>query len=238
LDERNKLEIFLETLFLEHGPEGLMENLSSLFGPLLLTKDGIVIGVNDAFLEMLGYQRETIYGMQAVDLVPDSHKYRLSEFFANSRTEPYLIDLLTRDGSTLRARVAPKFFHVQDEDYRLAEFVNITETQLADRGLSESEEKYKAIFSHGAVGIARFAIDGTWLDINEKFCDILGYTQAEFQSLTIADITHPADIEKDTTMIMETLADIRDSYTLEKRYVRKTWRHHLGTAINFSYSGR
>jgi len=50
LDERNKLEIFLETLFLEHGPEGLMENLSSLFGPLLLTKDGIVIGVNDAFL--------------------------------------------------------------------------------------------------------------------------------------------------------------------------------------------
>lgn len=221
MDERNKLEIFLETLFLEHGPEGLMENLSSLFGPLLLTKDGIIIGVNDAFLEMLGYQREAVYGMQAVELVPDNHKYRLSEIFAKSSTEPYLIDLLKRDDSLLRARVAPKYFHVQDEDYRLAEFVNITETQLADRGLSESEEKYKAIFTDAAVGIARFATDGTWLDVNEKFCSILGYTQAELQSLTIADITHPADIEKDTTLIMETLAGIRDSYSLDKRYVRK-----------------
>ncbi len=221
LDERNKLEVFLETLFLEHGPDGFVDNLSSLFGPFLLTKDGIIIGVNDSFLEMLGYEREILYGMQAVELVPDKHKYRLSEIFAKSSTDPYVIDLLPRDGSPLRARVSPKFFYVEDEVYRLAEFIDITETHFAEKGLSESEEKFKAIFSHGAVGIARISLDGAWLDVNDKFCDILGYTRADFETLSFEDITHPADLAKDTTLIMETLADIRDSYTLEKRYVRK-----------------
>ena len=202
LDERNKLEVFLETLFLEHGPDGFVDNLSSIFGPLLLTKDGIIIGVN-------------------VELVPDKHKYRLSEIFAKSSTAPYVIELLPRDGSPLRSRVSPKFFCVGDEVYRLAEFIDITETHFAEKGLSESEEKFKAIFSHGAVGIARISLDGKWLDVNNKFCDILGYTSAELESLTVEDVTHPADLAKDTALIMDTLDNKRDSYTLEKRYIRK-----------------
>lgn len=221
LDERNKLEIFLESLFLEQGPDGFVDNLSSLFGPLILTKDGIIIGVNDSFLEMAGYEREILCGMQAVELVPDRHKYRLSELFARSSTDPYVMDILPRDGSTLRVRVSPKYFYAEDEYYRLAEFVDITETHYAEKGLSESEEKFKAIFSHGAVGIARISLDGKWLDVNNKFCDILGYTHVELESLSFEDITHPADLAKDTALIMETLDNQRDSYTLEKRYVRK-----------------
>ena len=221
MDERNKLEAFLETLFLEHGPDGFVDNLSSLFGPLLLTKDGIIIGVNDSFLEMMGYTREILCGMQAIDLVPDRHKYRLSEIFAKSSTDPYVIDLIPRDSSALRARVSPKFFYVEGEDYRLAEFINITETYFAEKELSESEEKFKAIFSHGAVGIARISLDGKWLEVNYKFCDILGYTQTELESLTFKDVTHPADLAKDTALIMETLDNKRDSYTLDKRYIRK-----------------
>ena len=221
MDVRNKLEIFLETLFLELGPDGFVDNLSSLFGPFLLTKDGIIIGVNDPFLEMLGYEREILYGMQAVELVPDKHKYRVSEIFAKSSTEPYVTDLLTLDGSPLRARVSPKFFYAEGEVYRLAEFIDITETHFAEKGLSESEEKFKAIFSHGAVGIARISLDGQWLDVNNKFCDILGYTHVELESLTFEDVTHPADLAKDTALIMETLDNKRDSYTLEKRYIRK-----------------
>lgn len=222
LDERNKLDTFLETLFLEHGPEGIVENLSSLFGAFVLTKDGIVIGASDALLKMLAYEPDTLYGMPAIEMVSDSHKYRLTEAFANNSTEPYGLDILARDGSVCHTRASPKLFKVHDEIYRLAEFVDITETHLAEVALRECEDKFKAIFSHGAVGIARFGLDGSWLDVNEKFCDIMGYTYAELQSLSIVDITHPADIDKDTDLINDTLAGKHDSYTLEKRYVHKS----------------
>ena len=109
MDKRNKLEAFLETLFLEQGPEGIVENLSLFFGAFVLTKDGIVIGANDAFSEMVAYKRDALCGMQAVSLVPDRDKYRLTEIFANCRTEPYIIDLLRRDGSVLHTLVSPYF---------------------------------------------------------------------------------------------------------------------------------
>lgn len=221
MEERNKLEAFLETLLLECGPEGVVENLSFLLGPFVLTKDGIVIGACEAFLEMVGYERDVLYGMQAAQLIPDRHKYRLTEIFANSRTEPYTIDLLSKNGAILHVRVFPISFHVKNEDYRLAQFVEVSEANIAEGKFGESEEKFNAIISHGAVGIARVSLDGKWLDVNEKLCAILGYAQAELQSLSIQDITHPADREKNTVLFMETLADKRDSYTLEKRYVRK-----------------
>ena len=221
MDERNKLEVFLETLFLEHGPEEFVENLSFLMGAFVVSKDGIVLGASEAFLKMVAYERDTLCGMQAVQLVLDRHKYRLTEIFAKNHTEPFRIDLLSRDGSPLHTRVSPHLFYVQNEEYRLAEFIDITETQTAEVDLVRSEEKFKAIFSHGAVGIARIGLSGKWLEVNEKLCEILGYAEEEFDALSFADVTHPADLAKDTALIMETLANKRDSYTLEKRYVRK-----------------
>lgn len=221
MDERNKLEAFLENLFLEHGPDGIVKSFSCFFGAFTLAKDGIVIGANDAFLEMVGYDRDTLYGMQAIDLVPDGHKYRLTEIFARDHVEPYLLDLLSKDGSICHTRVSPKLFHVHNEVYRLAEFVDITQAHIAAAKLSESEAKFRAIFSHGAVGIARIAIDGSCLEINQKLCDILAYAAPELMALSFREVTHPDDLEENSAMVMELLTDKRDSYTLEKRFVRK-----------------
>lgn len=221
MEKRNKLEAFLETLFLEQGPEGFVDNLSFLFGAFVITKDGIVIGASAALLEMLAYDYDSLCGMQAVQLVADRHKLRLAEMFASSRTTPYKLDLVTRGGAILHTRVSPSLFSVQGQEYRIAEFVDITEAEIAEAKLFESEKKFKAIFSHGSVGIARIALDGKWLEVNEKLCEILGYTEAELHTLSFRDVTHPADLEKDIELITETLADKRDSYTLEKRYLRK-----------------
>jgi len=46
-----------------------------------------------------------------------------------------------------------------------------------------------------AVGIAQTSLQGEWLLLNQPFCEILGYTQAELRGKTFLDVTHPDDRE-------------------------------------------
>jgi PAS domain S-box-containing protein len=87
--------------------------------------------------------------------------------------------------------------------------------------LTESEDRFRATFEQAAVGIAHVSPDGNFLRLNQKFCDIVGYSQKELLALTFQNITHPDDLETDTGLVQELLDGKNDSYTLEKRYLRK-----------------
>ena len=47
------------------------------------------------------------------------------------------------------------------------------------------------IFDHVAVGIAQISLDGTWLRVNSRYCQMLGYSEAELLTKTLHDITPP-----------------------------------------------
>ncbi|MBN4003774.1 PAS domain S-box protein [Nostoc sp. LPT] len=97
----------------------------------------------------------------------------------------------------------------------------ITERQRIEEALRESEQRFRAAFHQAAVGIAHVAIDGSWLLVNQKLCDILGYTLEELQLLTFQDITHPDDLNTDLKYVKQILADNIQTYSMEKRYFRK-----------------
>lgn len=89
-------------------------------------------------------------------------------------------------------------FNLQDENGELLGWAtlgrNIHDRKRSEAALAESEEKFRAIFHQAAVGIAQVAPDGTWLLVNEKLCQILGYTHDELLQRTFIDITHPDDL--------------------------------------------
>ncbi|MDM9582001.1 PAS domain S-box protein [Nostoc sp. GT001] len=97
----------------------------------------------------------------------------------------------------------------------------ITERQRIEEALRESEQRFRAAFHQAAVGIAHVAIDGSWLLVNQKLCDILGYTLKELQLLTFQDITHPDDLNTNLKYVEQILADNIQTYSMEKRYFRK-----------------
>src|SRR5262247_53072 len=63
--------------------------------------------------------------------------------------------------------------------------------------LRDSGARFRATFENAAVGIARVAPDGCWLEVNQRLCDIVGYTRKELMTKTFSDITHPDDLEQD-----------------------------------------
>ena len=84
-----------------------------------------------------------------------------------------------------------------------------------------TETRFEATFEQAAVGIALLDPDGRWLRVNRKLCDIVGYRPDELLSKSFQDITHPDDLSSDLEFVGQVLAGEINTYTLEKRYLRK-----------------
>jgi PAS domain S-box-containing protein len=99
------------------------------------------------------------------------------------------------------------------------------ERQL-DRSLHLAEQNYKALIDQPLAGVAKVdAQTGRYLAVNQRLCNITGYTTQELLSKTLFDITHPDDREN----IGQYLDGSEDSplaapQTFQKRYVHKDGR--------------
>ncbi|HEX5806278.1 MAG TPA: EAL domain-containing protein [Macromonas sp.] len=97
----------------------------------------------------------------------------------------------------------------------------LRERRRVHRRLRNMEERFQATFEQAAVGIAHVAPDGRWLRVNNKLCDILGYTHQELLQLTFQELTPPEDLENDFDEINRLLQGEATHYRIEKRYRRK-----------------
>src|SRR5215813_1876112 len=98
---------------------------------------------------------------------------------------------------------------------------SLRESQKTIEAPRDSEARFRAIFENAAVGIARVAPDGRWLEVNQRLCDIVGYDREELMTKTFADITHQDDLEQDLGTLRRMLAGEVETYLREKRYYRK-----------------
>jgi formate hydrogenlyase transcriptional activator len=100
--------------------------------------------------------------------------------------------------------------------------IDVTDRKRKETALRDSEEINRATFEQAAVGIAHVRVDGSWLRVNDKLCDILGYTRAELVGgMTFQDLTYHDDLASDLEFVREMLAGRRMTYSMEKRYVRR-----------------
>lgn len=95
--------------------------------------------------------------------------------------------------------------------------------RIADREqrLVEGELRFRAIFEQAAVGIGQSRVDGSISRVNQRFCDITGYSQEELQGKAFREITHPEDQALGDESMRRLLAGEMDTYSIEKRYLRK-----------------
>lgn len=71
------------------------------------------------------------------------------------------------------------------------------------------------------VGMAILDLDGCWTRVNKRFSDLTGYAEEELLGRSFTELTHPDDAARDHRRSREMLSGQLDSYTQEKRYVRK-----------------
>jgi len=108
--------------------------------------------------------------------------------------------------------------------------LDVTIRKQTELALKENEKRFRATFEQAAVGVAHVAPDGRFIRINQRFCDIAGYSRKEMRERTFQDITHPDDLDADLNYVKQMLAGDISNYSMEKRYVRKdgtfVWINH------------
>ncbi len=99
--------------------------------------------------------------------------------------------------------------------------VNETTAQVeAETALRQSEERLRSMIDQTTVGVLQADLEGHLSFVNPGFCEIVGYSVDELRHLTLRDLTHPEDLPASMEPL-GSLGNDGESYTLEKRYVRK-----------------
>jgi PAS domain S-box-containing protein len=98
---------------------------------------------------------------------------------------------------------------------------DITEQKRAEESLRAGESRFKATFENVAVGIANVALGGRFLEVNQRLCEIVGYTREELLTKTFVEISHPDDVEAERNQRRRLLAREIENFSFEKRYYRK-----------------
>jgi diguanylate cyclase len=89
------------------------------------------------------------------------------------------------------------------------------------RKLRISESRFHTIFQQTPTGKAIVDLNGRFIEVNPKLCEITGYDAEDLVKMTFQEITVEADLPADLRLVAELIAGRRKSYTLEKRYWRK-----------------
>ncbi len=98
---------------------------------------------------------------------------------------------------------------------------DVTESVEASLKLQQSEEEYRSTFENAAIGIAHVSLDGHWLRVNERLCEIVGYSRDELMQKSFQDFTHADDLDKDLIQFSKLRRNEIPGYTLEKRLIHK-----------------
>src|SRR5260370_30650522 len=68
--------------------------------------------------------------------------------------------------------------------YEIAVYEDITARRQAEEALRQSEERFRRTFELADSGLAHVSLDGRFLRVNRRMCEIFGYSEAELRNLT------------------------------------------------------
>jgi PAS domain S-box-containing protein len=206
---------------------GLLESAPDAM--VIVDGKGEICIVNSQTEKLFGYERGELYGQKVEILIPERFRSRHVNERADYLSNPRVRQLGTvsklfgrhKDGREFPVDIGLSPLHTDGDVLVIAAVRDITERMRVEEALRESEDRFRATFNQAAVGIGHMSPNGRWLRINQKYCDITGYTEEELKALTISEITHPDDREMSMKHFQLMLEGKLDNYSLEKRYIRK-----------------
>ena len=191
------------------------------------TLDGIIQSWNEGATRLFGYSAPEAIGQSISLLIPpgqeDEEPAIIARLKRGETTSHYETRRRRKDGTLLEVSltVSP----IKDETGRIVGastiIRDITERNAAEAALRASEERFRSTFDLAAVGIAHIGPDRRFLRVNQRLCEILGYSEAELVGLTGRQISHPDDLDVINEQRPRLYAGEIDSISIEKRYLRK-----------------
>ena len=221
LDERKRAEEALRE------SEAKFRALFEGAGVAILVADvatGRIIDCNGKAEELIGRPRDEIIGLHQTQVHPEDRAEVQREQFARHargiviNNDEALVQ--HRDGRLIPVMINAAPLEVNGREILIGFFLDITERKLAEEALRESEHGFRGVFEQAPLGVALVdSVTGRFLQVNQKYCDIVGLTQVEMLATDFQSITHRDDLQESLDNIDRMLRGGITSYNLEKRYI-------------------
>lgn len=192
-----------------------------------LDRQGKLTFVNEQAFVRFGYtRRDFAQGLKGLEMIAPDDRERaagnLEAILAGREVGLSEYTAIKKDGSTFPVLMHSTPIVRNKEAVGLRGFiVDISERIKAEKALKENEAVYRATFELAPLGVSHVSPDGRFLKVNNRTCQILGYTRDELELLNLSDITHPEDLQESQKNISRALSGHPPQYPRERRYLCK-----------------
>lgn len=152
------------------------------------------------------------------------------------------VGMQAADTSVFIANLHFSILPSHDSECLLFAVVVVDQTQVLEQRskIEASRRHFMAYFESSPVGMATTSLKKGWIEVNDKLCEMLGYSRQELVRMTWLELTHPDDVEPDSLLFARVLAKEIDSYEIDKRFMRKDGlflETHLAVQCIRDYAG-
>jgi PAS domain S-box-containing protein len=198
-----------------------------------LDSRGRITFANPAALKILGYRANEFIGASLHQLIhhhksdgspyPEAECPALSTLVVGATVHVSDKILWKKDGTSFPASYSATPIVEEGKIIgAVVTFRDITIRQKALDALRESVEQFKTMFEMASIGITQTdPKTRRWVRVNQKMCEITGYTCEELLEKSATDLTHPEDREQDKDEFRNLIEGKTRFIHLEKRYIRK-----------------
>jgi PAS domain S-box-containing protein len=186
--------------------------------------EGIITSWNAAAERMYGYRAEEMVGQPVTLLFVPDRQDEFSQIMAHirrgERVDHYETTRVRKDGTflTVSVTVSP----IKDSTGTIIGASAIARDITEHRRL---EAKFRRLFDSNLIGVFVSDFAGTFLDANDTFLDLLGYTREEVLAGTIRrDALTPSEFHYLSQEAVNALQETGASGTYETEYLHKSGR--------------
>jgi PAS domain S-box-containing protein len=167
---------------------------------------GVFLEINPALSNMFGYLPREVIGKSMFEFIGAEASEIVRQKMKDGVTEPYEVPTYKADGTKLIVELIAKTIVYQGKTVRMVAVRDVTDRKQAEQALGESEERFRKTFRSVPVGLAiTRSSDGAYIDANDAFSQITGYSLAELTGQTSLqlNITTPEQRREYTRQISE-----------------------------------
>jgi PAS domain S-box-containing protein len=189
-----------------------------------------IIYIDPSLKSLLGYRNEEIGNnwddWQAKIHAEDVDRlYRALSDYGLGETEEFELEyrMFHKDG-TIRWFLSRGSAIKRDKllpDRLIGSNTDITDRKAIEEALSESNQRFRSIFNQAAIGIAQVSLNGQYLQVNQKLCEILGYADGQLLGQSFLNFVYNEDVEKGKHQIKAMVTGEISTYSFEQRYLNQ-----------------
>jgi PAS domain S-box len=172
--------------------------------------------------EILGQQWSDFQGIFATDILKVTKQ--MIQLIDGTETHQIIeAQNRTKDGKIIDCEWYNSV--VRDEDGSLVSLLslaqNVSDRKQAEQALVTSEERFRTIFEQAAVGFAVVNLSGELLRVNQRYCDITGYSEKELIGRTFHDFIDCQDLRGQDWLEQIQEQNLLETFSIEKQYIRR-----------------